>query len=161
MFLQVLEPFCPLPEQEIWEPEELGVSQPTGSTTVFITSENELNISPPPYDSSSTATQTHQSRTASITETEAVLVPPTVVTHSSFPDAESVPPPAPLSDCASTSLPYSVSVPSLSNIPSSPHTEAPPAENYLYISSQAKSELSIYHSCVDIIDIPCSEVLSE
>lgn len=58
VFLQVLEPFCLLSEQENLEAEELGISQPTSSTTDLIVSQTKLNASPPPSNSSSATTKT-------------------------------------------------------------------------------------------------------
>lgn len=144
VFLQVLEPFCPLPEQEFLEPEELGVDQPTSSTTMFLTSEKELNSTLP------------LSFNASHIETEAVSGHLTGVTSPFFPDAEPGLSP-PLSHCPSLSQTCSVSVPVLSNIPSRPHTDALPAENDACIPAQTQSEPPISHPHKDVIPTPVSE----
>lgn len=156
VFLQVLEPFCPLSEQESLEPEDLGVSLRTCSTTVLITSESELN----PSDSSSSA---HKDLpcTDSLTDTEAVPVSLTAIASPSFPDADSVLPPPPLSDCTSTPLPCLESVPPLSNCLSSPLSEALPAEDDSGVPPQTQSEPIISHPCEDVIATSISEILSD
>ncbi len=155
VFLQVLEPFCPLSEQENLEPEDLEVNQPT-----CITSQTELNSSPLPSDSSS---PNHKDRScaASLTETEAEAtpVPLTVVASPFLSDVESVPPP-PLSDCTSASQPSSVSVPPLSNSLSNPHTTLSVKDDSC-IPPQTQSDPPNSHHCLDVIAPSLSEILSD
>lgn len=148
VFLQVLEPFCPLSEQENLEPEELGVCQTTCSTTELIASQTELNASPPPSDSSS-ATHKDLSCTGFLTETQSVSPPLTVTAFSSVPDPESVLPPPPLSDSTSVSQPCMMSVVSNS------HSGVLPAEDDSCIPAQPKSEPPISHYCED--EIPSNQ----
>lgn len=140
MFRQVWDGF----EQDSLEAEELGLSQPTGHTTVFKTSQKDLNPGPSTPDSSS---DTHEplSCTASHTETEAVSAPLCDVASPSFPDADFVSLP-PLSECTSASQPCFVLVPSLSNISSLPQTDTLSAENDSCIPPQSKSEPCIFHT---------------
>ncbi|KAL7406581.1 hypothetical protein ABVT39_022615 [Epinephelus coioides] len=157
---KVLEPFCPLSEQENSEPEEQEVDQPTCSAAVLITSQTELNSSPLPSDSSSPAHK-DLSCTASLTETEAVSVPLTVTASSSFSGAESVLPPSPpLSNCTSASEPCLVSVPPLSKSPSNSHSGVLSVKDDSCISPQTQSDPSDSHPCVDVIAAPVSEILS-
>lgn len=160
VFLQVLEPFCPLFEQESSEPEDVEVNHHASSTTMLITSQTELNSHPLPSDSSA-PTHNDQSSVTSLTETEAVSVPLTVVASPSLSDTGSdLPPPTPpLSDSTSSSQPSSVSVPTLSNSPSDPqpaalsvHDDSPP---------QTQSDPPNSHSCVDVIAAPLSEIVSD
>ncbi|XP_016527949.1 sn1-specific diacylglycerol lipase alpha isoform X3 [Poecilia formosa] len=148
---KVLEPFCPNLELE-----ELEVSQSSCNTSLFITSQSELNPRPLPSDTSSIAHK-HLSGTESHTENEAVSVRPTGHTSLSFPNAESVSPPPPLSGCTSSSQPCLVSVASLSNISSHPHTAALPAENDLCLPAKTKSVPCIHYSNEDVMPTPLSE----
>lgn len=130
VFLQVLEPFCLLSEQENLEAEELGISQPTSSTTDLIVSQTKLNASPPPSNSSS-ANHKDLSCTGSLS------TPLAVTSSSSVPDAESVLPP-PLSDFNSVSQPCMVSVPS--------NTQSVlPAEDDSCVLPQPQSEPRVSH----------------
>lgn len=138
MFRQVWDGF----EQETLEAEELGLSQPTSHTTVFKTSQKELNPGPPPSDSSSD-THKHLSCTSSHTQTEAASVPLRGVA-ASFPDVQPVSLP-PLSDCTSASQPRLVLAPSLSNI-SRPQTDTLPADNDSCVPLQSKSEPCVFHT---------------
>lgn len=137
VFLQVLEPFCLLSEQENLEAEELGISQPTSSTTDLIVSQTKLNASPPPSNSSS-ANHKDLSCTGSLAETETVSTPLAVTSSSSVPDAESVLPP-PLSDFNSVSQPCMVSV------PSNTQSGVLPAEDDSYVLPQPQSEPRVSH----------------
>ena len=132
VFLQVLEPFCPLSEQENLEPEELEVIQPTCSNTMFIIAQTELNSRPLPSDSS---THKDLSYTASLTEIETAIASPSLL------DAESVVvvPPS-LSGCTSAPQLCLVSAPPLSNSPSDSHLGALSAENDSCIPPQTKSD---------------------
>lgn len=136
VFLQVLEPFCPLSEQEYLEAEELGISQPTSSTTELILSQTELNANPPPSNSSS-ANHKDLSCTGSLAETETVSTP-LAVTSSSVPDAESFLPP-PLSDSTSVFQPCMVSV------PSNTQSGVLPAEDDSCVLPQPQSEPRVSH----------------
>lgn len=137
VFLQVLEPFCPQSEQENLEAEELGISQPTSSTTNLIVSQTKLNASPPP-SSSSSANHKDLSCTGSLAETETVSTPLAVTSSSSVPDAESVLPPL-LSDVNSVSQPCIVSV------PSNTQSGVLPAKDDSCVLPQPQSEPRISH----------------
>lgn len=161
VFLQVLEPFCPLFEQESSEPEDVEVNHHASSTTMLITSQTELNSPPLPSDSLA-PTHNDQSPATSVTETEAVSVPvPLTVASPSLSDAgPDLPPPTPpLSDSTSSSQPSSVSVPTLSNSPSDPQ----PAALSVHDDSptQTLSDPPNSHSCVDMIAAPLSEITSD
>ncbi|MEQ2178700.1 hypothetical protein GOODEAATRI_016803, partial [Goodea atripinnis] len=145
---KVLEPFCPLPEQENLQLEELEVSQPACKNPLFISPQRELNPRPPLSDTSSTAYK-HLSGTESHTEAEAVSVRPTGIASPSFPDVESVPLP-PLTGYTSASQPCLVSVVSLSNI-SRPHTGMLSAENDLRLPAKTKSLPCLYFSDEDVM----------
>lgn len=165
VFLQVLEPFCPMSEQENSEAEELEVIQPTCTTTVFRASHSELNPSPPPFPSDSTsASHKDLSCTGSLTETEAATVPLTLVAFPSFPDAELAlqPPPPSLSDSTSASQPCLVSVFSLSNSHSSSHSGLlPDMGDSCILPNQTQSEPPISHPSEDMIVDSLCEILSE
>lgn len=160
VFLQVLEPFCPLSEQENSEPEELEVSQPTSSPTVFLTSQKELNHSPLPSDSPSTPHK-DQSCGSSLGDTESTSVPLTVPASTSFPDGDSVLQPPPLSDCTSTSEQCLVAVLPLSSSPSKPLTEIFPAQDESCIPLQTQSDPPIIHPCEDVTATPICELLAD
>lgn len=157
VFLQVLEPFCPLSEQENPEPEELEVTQPTCCATEFINSQTEL-ISNPLLSDTSSLTHKDLSCAASLTESEPLAVPLTV--NASFSDAESVPPP-PLSDCTSASEQCLMSVPPLANNPLDPHSEALSVEDDSCIPSQTQTDPHSSPFCIDVIPAPLSEILSD
>ncbi|XP_031701925.1 sn1-specific diacylglycerol lipase alpha isoform X3 [Anarrhichthys ocellatus] len=157
---KVLEPLCLVSEQENSGPEELEANQPTNNTTVVITSQTEFNSSPLPSDSSLPA-NTDASFTGSLTGTEAVSVPLSVVASSSFSDAESVPPSPPLSDCTSASQPCSVSVRSMSNSPSNSHSGALSVGDDSCIPPQTQSDPADSHLGVDVIAAPVSEIPSD
>lgn len=97
VFLQVLEPFCTLSEQENLGPEEVEVVRPTSSCIELLNSQTALNSISLPSDSSS-ATHTDLSCSAVLTDTKNV---PTV-TFPSFSDA-SVLGSYPNSNCSSPS----------------------------------------------------------
>lgn len=160
VFLQVLEPFCPLSEQENSEPEELEVNRPTSSATVFIVSQTELNSRTLPSDSSS---PTHEDLSCNtfLTETDIVSVPLTVVASPSFSDAESVLPPPPLPNCTSASQPCSVSVSPLSNSPSDTHSGALSADDDSCVPTQTQSDPPSSHPFIDGIVAPLSNILSD
>lgn len=157
VFLQVLEPFCPLSEQEYSEPEELEVNQPPSSNTVFIISETELNSSPLPSDSSP-PTHKDLSCTTSLTVSEAPSVPLTVVASPSHSASES---PPPLSDCTPLSQPCMVSALRLSNGQSDPHPRALSVENDSCIPPQTQSGPPNSNICVDVIAVPLPEMISD
>lgn len=159
VFLQVLEPFCPLSEQENPEPEELEVSQPTCSATVFINSQTEFNSN---LLLSDTPSLTHKDLpcAAPLTESEPLSFPLTVNASPSFSDAEAVPPP-PLSDCTSASEQCLVSVPPLSNNPLDHHSGALSVEDDSCIPSQTQTDPPNPPVCVDVIPAPLSEILSD
>lgn len=71
VFLQVLEPFCTLSEQENLGPEEVEVVQPTSSGIGLLNSQTALNSISFPSDSSS-ATHTDLSCSAVLTDTDNV-----------------------------------------------------------------------------------------
>ncbi|CAK6969774.1 sn1-specific diacylglycerol lipase alpha isoform X3 [Scomber scombrus] len=157
---KVLEPFCPLSEQENPESEETEVSQPTCSATVFINSQTELNSNPLLSDAPPLAHK-DLSCTAYLTETKPLPVPLTVNASPSFSDAESVPPPPPLSDCTSAPEPCLVSVPPLSNNPLDPHSGVLSVEDDSCIPSQTETDPPNSPLCVDMIHAPLSEILSD
>lgn len=141
VFLQVLEPFCPMSEQENSEPEELEGNQPTCSSAAFITS--------PP-------THKDQSIIPPLIDTELLSVPLTVITSSSFSDADSVFLP-PLSDC--TSEQCLLSVPPLSNSHSDPQSLS--EEDQSCIPSQTKTDPHNSPIYVDGTPDPLPEILSD
>lgn len=155
VFLQVLEPFCPLSEQENVEPEEVEVNQPTCSTNVFITSKTDINST----SLSSDSNHKDQSCNASLRKTDCVSSSLTNVALPAFLDAESAPPP--LSYCTSASQPCLVSVPPLSNGPSDPHSKALLVADDSCIPPPSQSEPLNCHPCVDMTITPLSEIISE
>lgn len=93
VFLQVLEPFCPLSEQENSDPEEVEVIQPASSATVLIPLQAELN--PCSLSSDSLAPKELSCDTV-LTETSVTPVPFTAISAASFSDTNAgLPPPAP------------------------------------------------------------------
>lgn len=160
VFLQVLEPFCPLSEQENSEPEELEVNRPTSSATVFIASQTELNSRPLPSDSSS---PTHKDLSCNtfLTETDIVSVPLTAIASPSFSDAESVLPPPLLPNCTSASQPCSVSVSPLFNSPSDTHSGSLSADDDSCVPTQTQSDPPSSHPFIDGIVAPLSNILSD
>lgn len=150
MFLQVLEPFCPLSEQENSEAEEVEVIQPAGSAIAFITPETEFNSSPLPSDSSSLAHK-NMSCAASLADAEAVSVPLTTMASDSLSDAACLPPS--LSDYTSTSQ--------LCPASDSPTDSRPQALSFVndsFVPSQAQSEPLDSHPGSNVITAPLSEV---
>lgn len=95
VFLQVLEPFCTLSEQENLGPEEVEVVQPTSSGIGLLNSQTALNSISLPSDSSSAA---HADLSCSAVLTDTDNVP--AIPFSSFSDAKSGLLP-PLPKCAS------------------------------------------------------------
>lgn len=156
VFLQVLEPFCTLSEQENSEPKELEVNQPVNSAAVSIASQTELNSSP---SDSSSPTQKDLSCNTFLTGTDNVSVPLTVVSSPSFSDAESVLPPLP--DCTSSSQPCLVSVPPVSNSPSNPQSGALSVDDDSCIPPQTQSDPPSSHPFIDVIAVPLSNILSD
>ncbi|XP_036065990.1 diacylglycerol lipase-alpha isoform X4 [Oryzias melastigma] len=153
---KVLEPFCPLPEQDNLEPEELGVIQPSCSTTLFTASQKDLEPS-----ASASSSLIHLSSVASLTEPETVSVPLTVVSSSSLPVCESgSPPPAPLSDSTSASQPCLVAVPLFSNTTTTTHLEAIPVDNDSHIPPQTQSVPRVCHPFENVVTTPLPEALS-
>lgn len=155
VFLQVLEPFCPLSEQENSEPEELDVSQPTCSTTVFIPTQTELNSSPLPSGSSS-PNQKNPSCTTSLIDIETVSH--TADALPSFVNADSDVPP-PLSDIISASQPCLVSVSPLPSIPSDSHLGVLTVEDDSCIPPQPQRNPTDSHPCVEVTVPSLSENL--
>lgn len=86
VFLQVLEPFCPLSEQENLDSEE---PEPAYSTAVLVLSQTEINSSSPSSEAPS-PTHRKESCNASLNETVPNSVPMTAVT-ASVSDADCVP----------------------------------------------------------------------
>lgn len=107
MFLQVLEPFCPLSEQGDSDQEEVEVIQPASSATVLLESQTESNpfsLSP----KSSAATQKDLSCCAVRTETNLAFVPLSAMASSSFSDTDAgLPLPPPFASCTSDPQPHS------------------------------------------------------
>lgn len=149
VFLQVLEPFCPLSEQENSDPEELEANQPTGSTAVLTGSQTELNCRPLSSDSSSAAHKVPPQNTCP-TETGAVSAPPTVTASPSFSDAESVLPSS-LPDCTSCLV-------SLSPLSSS---GALPADDDSRLQPQTQSDSPSSHPFIGVNPAPLSNVPSD
>lgn len=156
VFLQVLEPFCTLSEQENSEPEEEEVSQPVSSAAVSIASQTQLNSCP---SDSLSLTQKDMSCDTFLTETENVSVPVTIVSSPSFSDAESVLPPPP--DYTSSLQPCSLSVPSVSNSPSYRQSGALSVEDDSCIPPQTQSDPPGSHPFIDVIAVPLSNSLSD
>lgn len=159
VFLQVLEPFCPLSEQENSDPEELEANQPTGSATVLTGSQTELNCCPLSSDSSSPAHNVPPHNTPP-TETDVVSVPPTVDASPSFSDAESALPSS-LPDCTSASQPCLVSVPPLSSSPPDAFPGALPADDDSRLQPQTQSDSPISHPFRGVNVAPLSNVPSD
>lgn len=107
VFLQVLEPFCPLFEQGNSDPEEVEVIQPASSATVLVESQTEFN--PCSLSSESlAATQKDLSCCAVRTETDIASVSLSAMAASSFSDTDAgLPPPPPLPNCTSDPQPHS------------------------------------------------------
>lgn len=159
VFLQVLEPFCPLSEQENSDPEELEANRPTGSATVLTGSQTELNCRPLSSDSSSPAHKVPPHNT-SPTETGVVSAPPTVIASPSFSDAESVLPSS-LPDCTSASQPCLVSVSPLSSSPSDARSGALPADDDSHLQPQTQSDSPSSHPFIGVNLAPLSNVPSD
>lgn len=164
MFLQVLEPFCPLSEQETSDQEELDVTDPH-SATVNITSETELNATHLPSDSSS-PTLRELSCSPLLVDTVAVSVSLPALNHSSLlnADADVSSLSAPLSDCASASQPNLVPVAPLSVSLSDSHLGPlsvrhescePPQPNPSPSDSQPCVDAN---TCPDLIILPTSHL---
>lgn len=145
VFLQVLEPFCPLSEQESLEPDQLEVNEPPCSTAVLISSQTELNTCAVSSDASS---PTHKDSSCHSSPTDAELnsVPVTVVAAASLSDADSDLAP-PLSGCTSVSQQGLMCLPLLSNNPPDPHSGADILENDSFIPLQSISEVLSDESC--------------
>lgn len=153
VFLQVLEPFCLLSEQENLEPEEVEVIQPTSSITKFITSKTKRKST----SLSSDSTYKDQSHAPSFMGVD--IVPVTVAGSPSILDTESVPP-FPLSECCPGSQPCSVSVPPVSYSPSDPHSRALSVADDSFIPPQSQSDPPNSQPCVHLIVSSFSEILS-
>lgn len=87
VFLQVLEPFCPLSEQESSDLEEVEVIQPASSATELLPSQTKLNPCSLPSDSSATAPKDLSCSTV-LTETIITPVPLTAIPAASFSDTD-------------------------------------------------------------------------
>lgn len=87
VFLQVLEPFCPLSEQESSDLEEVEVIQPASSATELLPSQTKLNPCSLPSDSSA-ATPKDLSCSAVLAETIIAPVPLTATPAASFSDTD-------------------------------------------------------------------------
>lgn len=124
VFLQVLEPFCPLSEQGNSDPEEVEGIQPASSATVLLESQTEFNPCSLSSESSA-ATQKDLSCCAVLTETNIAFVPLSAMA-SSFSDTDAGLPP-PLPNC--TSQPHSGSASPDFIIPSDSHSGAHSVED--------------------------------
>ena len=143
VFLQVLEPFCPLSDQENLEPEELEVIRPTSSA--IVASQTELNSCPLPSDSLSPTNKDLTSNTF-LTENDIVSAP--AVGSLSLSDADSgVPPPPPVSPLFSS--------------PSYPHSGALSANDDSHVppQTQALSDPSSCQPFTVLIAAPLSDNL--
>lgn len=152
VFLQVLEPFCPLSEQENVEAEEVEVSQPTSNTNMFITSKTEMTSTSLSSDS------IHNDGLCnwSLAETDGVSASLTVA----FPavvDAASLPP---LSHCTSASQPCAISVSPLSTGPPDPRSKTLSVVDDSFIPPPPQSDPLDSHPCVDVTITPHSEIMS-
>lgn len=87
VFLQVLEPFCPLSEQESSDLEEVEVIQPASSATELLPSQTKLNPCSLHSDSSA-ATPKDLSCSAVFAETSIAPVPFTAIPAASFSDTD-------------------------------------------------------------------------
>lgn len=103
VFLQVLEPFCPLSEQESSDLEEVEVIQPASSATELLPSQTKLNPCSLPSDSSA-ATPKDLSCSAVLAETIIAPVPLTAIPAASFSDTDAG---LPLPSFTSDSQPHS------------------------------------------------------
>lgn len=138
------------------EPEELGVIQPSCSTTLFTTSQKDLHLI-----ASASSSLIHLDSASSVSETEDVSVPLTVVSSSSLPVCESgSPPPAPLSDSTSASQPCLVAGPLFSNATTTTHLEAIPVDNNSHIPPQTQSVPRVCHPFEDAVTTRLPETLS-
>lgn len=105
VFLQVLEPFCPLSEQESSGLEDVEVIQPTCSATELSLSQKELNNSSLPFESLA-APQKDLFCSAVPAQTNITPVPLTAIAAASFSDTDAGLPPSPLPNCTSDLQPH-------------------------------------------------------
>lgn len=130
VFLQVLEPFCPLSEQESSDPEDMEILQPSSSATVLLKSQTEFN--PCSLSSgSSAATQKALSCCSVRTETNLASVCLGAMASSSFSDTDAgLPPlPPPLPNCTFDPQPHSGSASPDFISPSGSHSGAHSVED--------------------------------
>lgn len=105
VFLQVLEPFCPLSEQGNSDPEDVEIIQQASSATELLEPQTDSN--PCSLSSESlAATQKDLSCCAVLTETNIASVPLCAMAAASFSDTDAALPP-PLSNCTSDPQPHS------------------------------------------------------
>lgn len=127
VFLQVLEPFCPLSEQENSDSEEVEVIQPASSATVLLPLQTELN--PCSLSSDSLAPKDLSCDTV-LTETSVTTVPFTAIAAASFSDTDAgLPPPAQLPNGPSDPQRCSRSASPDFNSPSESHSGAHSVED--------------------------------
>lgn len=105
VFLQVLEPFCPLSEQESSGLEEVEVIQPACSATELSLSQKELN--PSSLLSESLATSQKDLFCSAVpAQTNIAPVPLTAIAAASFSDTDAGLPLPPLPNCTSDPQPH-------------------------------------------------------
>lgn len=128
VFLQVLEPFCPLSEQGNSDPEEVEVIQPASCDTELLESQAEFNPCSLSSESSA-ATQKDLSCCAVLTDTNIASVPLSAMAASSFSDTDAGLPPPPLPNFASDPQPHSGSAPPDFISPADSHSGAHSVED--------------------------------
>lgn len=153
VFLQVLEPFCPLSEQGNSDPEEVEVIQPDSSATVPLETQTEFNHCSFSSESSA-ATHKDLSCCAVLTETNIATVPMSATAAASFSDTDAgLPPPPLLLNCISETQPPSGSASPDFISPSASHSGAHSVED-----DSTRSHSPIPPPFTDMITIHTSKI---